>query len=54
MSYNLKLQQKMERLLAERVAFLLTEAMTTVVMCRVRNPDCTAAIALSKERYING
>ena len=25
-----------------------------VVMCRVRNPACTAAGALDKERYING
>ena len=26
----------------------------TVEMCRVRNPACTAASALGKERYING
>ena len=30
------------------------EVMATVVMCRVRNPACTAASALGKERYING
>ena len=28
--------------------------MATVVMCRARNPACTAASALGKERYING
>ena len=28
--------------------------MATVVMCRVRNPACTATSALGKERYING
>ena len=40
--------------LAEWVAFLHTTIMATVVMCRVRNPACTAASALGKERYING
>ena len=32
----------------------VTAVMATVVMCRVRNPACTAASALGKERYING
>ena len=36
------------------VTFLLTAVMATVVMCRVRNPACTATSALGKERYING
>ena len=40
--------------LAEWVTFLHTAVMATVVMCRVRNPACTAASALVKERYING
>ena len=39
---------------AERVAFLLTAVMATVVTRRVRNPACTAASALGKERHING
>ena len=34
--------------------FLHTSAMATVVMCRVRNPACTATSTLWKERYING
>ena len=45
---------KLNALLAEWVAFLHTAVMATVVMCRVRNPACTAASALGKERYING
>ena len=40
--------------LAEWFTFLHTSVMATVVMCRVRNPACTAASALGKERYING
>ena len=38
----------------EWVTFLQTEVMATVVMCRVRNPVCTAKGAHGKERYING
>ena len=40
--------------LAEWVAFLHTAVMATVVMYCARNPACTAASALWKERYING
>ena len=40
--------------LAKWVAFLHKAVMATVVMCRVRNPACTATSALGKERYING
>ena len=40
--------------LAVRVMFLHMAVMATVVMCRVRNPACTAESALGKERYING
>ena len=40
--------------LAKWVTFLHTAVMATVVMCRVRNPACTATRALGKERYING
>ena len=36
------------------VTFLHAAVMATVVMCRVRNPACTATSALGKERYING
>ena len=39
--------------LAERVAFMHTAVIATVVICRVRNPACTVASALGKERYIN-
>ena len=39
---------------AEWVAFRGMAVMATVVMCRVRNPACTATSALGKERYING
>ena len=37
---------------AEWVAFLRTAVVAIVVMCR--NPACTAARAVGKERYING
>ena len=40
--------------LADWVAFLHTAVMEAVVMCRDRNPACTATGALGKERYING
>ena len=40
--------------LAEWMVFLDSVVMATVVTCRVRNPACTAASALGKERYING
>ena len=52
-SYCIILYQPACRL-AERVSFLRTAVMATVVMCRVRNPACTSASALGKERYING
>ena len=39
--------------LAKWVTFLHTAVMATVVMCRARNPACTAASALGKGGYIN-
>ena len=39
---------------AERVAFLHAVLMATVIMCRVRNPACTAASVLEKENFITG
>ena len=40
--------------LAEWVTFLHMAVMAAVVMCRIRNPACTAASALGKERHVNG
>ena len=60
MSYaSFELHGIMACMLAEKVTFMHTAVMATVVMCRVRYPACTAASALGKLinkvlRCING